>query len=99
MGTNNDERIENWLDAQMALPAGLHRAYYRRNVNTPTNMQIRSTGPSHPCQETSLWQRAAFSQMDRGKIVEVPGCCSYGELQILQKLTLLIHRRLDITAA
>lgn len=71
MGTNNDERIENWLDAQMALPAGLHRAYYRRNVNTPTNMQIRSTGPSHPCQETSLWQRAAFSQMDRGKIVEV----------------------------
>ena len=71
MGSNNDERINNWLGAQMALPASLHRAYYRRNVNTPSNAQIRSSGPSHPCQANSLWHRYAFSMEDKGKIVEV----------------------------
>ena len=71
MGSTNDERINNWLDAQMALPAGLHRAYWRRNVNTPTNAPVRSSGPSHPCQDGSLWHRFAFSLTDKGKIVEV----------------------------
>eukprot|EP01043_Picozoa_sp_COSAG02_P000106 COSAG02_NODE_2_length_75708_cov_87.013953_9_plen_2901_part_00 len=71
MGSTNDERITNWLDAQMSLPAGLHRAYWRRNVNTPVSTPNRQSGPSHPCQENSLWHRFAFSERDQGRIVDV----------------------------
>ena len=71
MGGTNDERIANWLDAQMEQAPTLHRAYYRRRVNSPWDIPVRSAGPSHPCQTNSLWHRFAFSEADQGKIVEV----------------------------
>ena len=80
IGTDADSSINNWMNAQMSMPASLHRAHWRRNTNPPQAVANIAGGPSHPCATDALWHRFAFSLTDQGKLLEirqVPGTAQY----------------------
>ena len=70
--------FKDWVKAQFALPASLHRAYFRRRSN-PRLFQglVMPTGSNRaPCASGSRWQRYAFSDSDREKILIVQASTS-----------------------
>ena len=71
MGTDVDSSINNWMNAQMSMPASLHRAHWRKNTNPPQAVANIAGGPSHPCATDALWHRFAFSLTDQGKPLEI----------------------------
>ena len=67
MGSDPEESVAAWLGAQMAMPASLHRAEFRRHNNPPMAVPLQGTGASQPCSANALWQRHAVSRLDEGE--------------------------------
>ena len=63
--------IRDWLSAQMAFNASLHRAYYRARVNTRTSMPSATGGVHSACTAGSRWHRFAFTNAEKKKDVVV----------------------------
>jgi len=68
---------KQWIQDQMALPAGSHREYYRARVNSRTTMadfqQSHVVEERSRCSLGSLWHRYAFTAVDIGKQVVADG--------------------------
>ena len=59
-----------WIHAQMALPASLHRAFYRQRAAPQTSA---SNGAREKCSVGSRWRSTALSPADMGKNISVQG--------------------------
>ena len=65
-----ETRMADWLLRQMEMEPSLHRAYVRRRWN-PKSDNAPHVMMRPPCKEGSSWVDVAFSDMDRGKTVDV----------------------------
>ena len=64
----------NYIQAQIVLPATLHREYWRKHMDYAIrNEHIRENTqvPMHPCTQYSRWRDFAFSGFDFGKLFKV----------------------------
>lgn len=75
-------RFQDWVEAQIALPATLHRVFYRQRVNQPVEGRSTVGRPRVPCEVGSRWQRAAFIAADVGKTLEQSDEAGFYELQV-----------------
>lgn len=64
--------FRQWIKQQMALPATLHREYWRKRTN-PRPVQGGTTlgNTVSPCQEGTRWHPWTFSQSDIGKDIAI----------------------------
>jgi hypothetical protein len=63
----NEVTPEAWVRAQIAEPATLHRAHYRKRSNPKLRQPTDLHGVRNPCAAGSRWNRFAFSESDVGK--------------------------------
>ena len=66
-----DKTFKAWIEEQIALPATLHRAYFRKRSNPRS---INPTDPGRPrraCEHLSRWHRFAFTENDIGSFMVV----------------------------
>jgi hypothetical protein len=70
--------FKDWVEAQFALPASLHRAYFRRRSNPRLfkGLVVPTGSNRAPCASGSRWQRYAFSDSDREKVLIVQASTS-----------------------
>lgn len=61
--------VRNWVQAQMAVNATLHRVYYRERVNTRTATPSATGGVHSACAAGSRWHRFALTKSDTRKDV------------------------------
>ena len=59
--------FRDWVIEQIALPASLHRSYYRRRANPRLGAQVVPGRPRKPCENLSRWHRHAFTSRDIGR--------------------------------
>ena len=78
----------NYLAAQIALPATLHREYWRKHMDYAlVNEHVRDSSiiPNHPCDQYSRWRDFAFTAGDYGKEfkVEAIQVAGVGEMMMI----------------
>ena len=64
----------NYLEKQIAMPATLHREYWRKHMDHALfNEHVRdsTTIPNHPCNQYSRWRDYSFTAGDYGKEFKV----------------------------
>ena len=61
--------IETWVEAQMALPPSLLRAYHRRRASPRLRHPSDAASVRDRCDAGSRWLRYAFTNEDRGKTI------------------------------
>ena len=71
MGADSPSRIAAWIDAQIATPASLHRAHFRKNSNNPGEVQVQPFGTTKACNANARYQRFAFSIFDVGLVLQL----------------------------
>lgn len=72
--TTVGQSAAEWMLAQMALPASLHRAHYRRRVNPRIRQGAWAPFLTQPaCAPGSRWNTFAFNEEDEGKVLTVEG--------------------------
>ena len=72
----------NYLEAQIELPATLHREYWRKHMDYAIrNEHIRESTqvPMHPCNQYSRWRDYSFTAFDFGKEFKVEAITIGGE--------------------
>jgi hypothetical protein len=102
--TNLPTAMQTWLTAQMAIPASLHRAYYRKRVNARAringaNGQNPVASQSSPCQDGARWNSFAFSKDDETKTLVVTSNPSGGVNLTVDGILRTQLASLDLTAA
>eukprot|EP00808_Paulinella_micropora_P028586 g59653.t1 len=65
--TSKFQTAEQWITAQMALPATSLRDYYRARTHPRLLSTDQSGSPRKPCELGSRWNRFAFTILDKGK--------------------------------
>lgn len=61
-----DKVHRDWLYGQMALPASLHRAYYRRRANPRLSASVAAGTVRSACDKGSRWHRFWLRSLDIG---------------------------------
>ena len=64
-----DATIAAWVMQQSALPASLHRAFFRSRANPRLRATLGTGGVRQPCQNLSRWYRYSLSREDEGRVV------------------------------
>ena len=72
--TDADAAAKSWMQAQIAMPATLHRAYFRERLNPRLIGDAVSEGSAYlPCSVGSRWHNWSFTQGDIGKSMVFSG--------------------------
>jgi hypothetical protein len=66
---NSDPAL--WMEAQMAIPETLHRAYFRRRSSPPLPVNSGTGFVMSACADGSRWSRFAIAEVDIAKTIEV----------------------------
>ena len=67
--TSTDAALAAWVTQQAALPASLHRAFFRERASPRLHTTLGTGGVRQPCQNLSRWHRYTMSKEDEGRLL------------------------------
>ena len=66
---STDAALAAWVTQQAALPASLHRAFFRARASPRLQATLGTGGVRQPCQNLSRWHRYTVSTEDEGRVL------------------------------